>query len=76
MVNIAQGKPGIVAEILREKARPMTVKELIAVMLDLGVEDDAATAYPHVYGAISYRIEKVSDIERVPGRPVRFRSRT
>ena len=68
MVNLAQGMPGIVADILSEYRRPMTVEEVAEEVDALGVKHLQRTTYMVVYKALLERSKKKGDVMRVePG---------
>jgi hypothetical protein len=68
VVNIAQGMPGIVADILAEARRPMTIKEIATEVDRLGRTHARYTSYKAAIGALQKRKKKVGDVRVVsPG---------
>ena len=65
MVDITQGMPAIVADILAEAGRPMTIKELAAEIDRLGCKHARPSTYLAAASALARRRKYHRDVERV-----------
>jgi hypothetical protein len=64
-INLKQGLPGIVADILSAAERPMCVAEIAEELDRMGVVHGRETTRDAVSGALARRKRKVGDVEAI-----------